>query len=376
MKIVLAGGGSGGHFYPLIAVAQEVNDLIKEEKLVGARLYYLSNSPYDPHSLFENQIEYHYVPAGKKRRYFSVLNFFDNFKIVLGVLVAIWKLYFIYPDVVFSKGGYASFPILFAARFLKIPVVIHESDSDPGRVNLWSAKFAVRIAVAYPEAMEFFPADRAALVGHPIRRELKFPISNGAHEFLHLSRETPVIFVTGGSQGAQMINDTLLDILPQLVERYQIIHQVGKANTKDVEQRAKIVLENSQFKDRYKLFPFLNTSAVQMIAGIADLIVSRGGAGSLFEIAHWGIPSIIIPIPEPISHDQRKNAFAYARSGGAAVIEQNNLTASVLLSEIKRLMDNPGLREVMKRGAKTFARPDAGRLIADEIIKIALQHEQ
>lgn len=374
MKIVFTGGGTGGHFYPIIAVAQAVGRLVEEERLVEAKLYYFSNSPYDAHLLFENRIEFHHISAGKWRRYFSVHNFWDQLKTLKGFLTAVWKLYLIYPDVVFSKGGYASFPTVLAARVLGLPVIIHESDSHPGRVSLWSAKFAKRIAVSYPEAMDFFPKDKTALTGNPIREELLSPISHGAHEFLKLDDKHPILFVTGGSQGASVLNDTVLDILPSLLKQYQVIHQVGKDNFPDIEKRSRTILEKTTDRDRYHLFAHLNSTALRMMAGVTDLVVSRAGS-AIFEIAIWGLPSIIVPIPEPISHDQRTNAFTYARSGGAIVIEQGNLTPSVLLSEINRLMSDNKMREKMSAGAKKFSHPNASRSIAEEIITLSLTHE-
>lgn len=377
MKIVFTGGGTGGHFYPIIAVAQAISQVAKERHLVDPKLYFFSNSPYDAKALFENNVEYHQISAGKWRRYFSLLNFTDTLKTGTGILKAIWKLYFLYPDIIFSKGGYAAFPTLFAARFLKIPVFIHESDSHPGRVSLWSAKFAIRIALSYPEAVEYFPKekDKAAITGNPIRDELLHPISVGAHEFLKLDKTVPLIYVTGGSLGAAKINDVLLDILPQLVEKYQVIHQVGEANYQDIQHRSNYLLNNNANRDRYKPFALLNTTALRMIAGVANLAISRAGS-TIFEIATWELPAIIIPIPESISHDQRINAFTYARSGAAVVIEQDNLTASVLLSEINRLLGNQKLLDQMKAGAKQFARPDAARTIAGELLNLALEHER
>lgn len=376
MKIVLTGGGTGGHFYPLMAVAEEINILIKERKLVAASLFYLAPEPYNRELLFENQITFYRVPAGKLRRYFSPRNLTDGLKTAWGIVVAIWRLYVLYPDVVFSKGGYASFPIIFAARFLKIPLIIHDSDSTPGRVSRWAGKFAARIALAFPSAAETFPPERVALVGNPIRRSLLYPIKQGAYEFLALDRAVPIIYITGGSQGAEIINETVLDILPALLEHYQIIHQAGEANLEGVKKRSQVILENQPTANRYKVFANLNSTALQMTAGVAQLVVSRAGAGLIFEIAHWGIPAILVPIPEDISHDQRTNAFTYARGGGAVVIEQQNLTPSILLSEINRLMENPELRKTMGQHARAFARPESGRLIAEEILKIALSHEE
>ncbi len=374
MKIVFTGGGTGGHFYPIIAVAEEINNQIREQKLVQPKLYYFAPDPYNEKLLYENNITFVKVSAGKMRRYFSLKNFTDGVKTFFGILGAFWKLYRIYPDVIFSKGAYASFPTLFAARFLGIPVIIHESDSHPGKVNLWSAKFARRVAISYPEASKYFPADKTAITGNPIRTEIMTPIKNGAHEFLGLDKNLPIVFVTGGSQGAGAINETLIDALPQIIEKYQVIHQVGKDNYEDIKKRVSVILEKNPNKDRYKLFDYLDSSAIKMAAGASSLVVSRAGS-VIFEIALWGLPSIIIPIPEPISHDQRTNAFTFAASGGAVVIEQDNLTASVLASEINRLMTNQTLRDQMSQALANFARKDAGQVIAKEILTLALEHE-
>src|SRR3989344_4523548 len=138
MKILFTGGGSGGHFYPIIAIAQEIKDVVKEERLLEPHLYYLSPDPYDKRMLFENNIIYRKSPAGKYRRYFSIKNFFDFFKTGWGIIKAVFQVFFIFPDVILSKGGYASFPTLLAARLFRIPLVIHESDSIPGKVNVWA----------------------------------------------------------------------------------------------------------------------------------------------------------------------------------------------------------------------------------------------
>lgn len=375
MKILFTGGVTGGHFYPIIAVAEEVRELVIEQKLVGVKLYFASIDQYNDRLLFENDIKFIPVTAGKIRRYFSIKNFFDLFKTAFGAIAAIWKLYWIYPDVVFGKGGFASFPMLLAARILRIPVVIHESDSHPGKVNLWAQKFAERIAVSYPEAVNYFPKEKTAWTGNPLRKEILNPIREGAHEFLKLKTDVPTIFITGGSQGAQMVNEAVLSILPELVKDFQVIHQVGKNNFEEMTSRSSVILSQSENKDHYRLYDYLNDAAIRMAAGVAGLVVSRAGS-TIFEIAHWGIPSIIIPLPESISHDQTTNAFTYARSGGAVVIEQTNLTPSVLLSEIRRIMGDQTLQESMRAGAKTFSRPDAARLIAKELINISLGHEQ
>ncbi len=374
MKIIFTGGGSGGHFHPIIAVAEQVKHLVEKRRLVNVKLYYLSTAPYDEDVLFEHNIEFRQVQAGKWRRYFSLKNFFDIFKTAIGIIKAIWQVYLIYPDVIFSKGGYASFPVVVAAKFLKIPLIIHESDSRPGRANLWASKFARRIAVSYPEAVNYFPNDKTAVTGNPIREELLTPLKNGAREFLKLDAERPVVFVTGGSQGATTLNDVVIDVLPRLVEKYAVIHQVGSANLAETRARVGVVLAKNPNAKHYQIFDYLDPTAIRMVAGVASVIVSRAGS-FVFEIAGWGIPSILVPIPESISHDQRTNAFTYARSGGAIVIEQENLTPSVLAGEIDRLISDPKILERMSEGAKTFARPDAAKTIAEELVRSALEHD-
>lgn len=375
MKIVFTGGGTGGHFYPIIAVIEKCVDLIDEEKIVDAKLYFFSPSPYNRKILFENGVRYERVSAGKMRRYFSFLTPVDLIKTAVGVIKAFFTLWAIYPDVVFGKGGYGSFPTLLAAKLLRIPVIIHESDSKPGITNAWAGRFADRIAISYPEAAKYFPKGKTAYTGQPVRKEILIPSTHGAFEYLGLSGTIPVILILGGSQGARVVNETILDALPTLIERYQIIHQAGNDNVREVEQTAGIILENSPYKNRYKVFGYLNDLAMRMSAGAASLVISRAGS-AIFEIAAWGLPSIIIPISEAISHDQTENAFNYARSGGCIVMEEKNLAPHMLISEIDKLIQNQTERERMKKAASQFYKPDAALKIAREILSIALKHEK
>jgi UDP-N-acetylglucosamine--N-acetylmuramyl-(pentapeptide) pyrophosphoryl-undecaprenol N-acetylglucosamine transferase len=374
MKILFTGGGSGGHFYPIIAIAEELNQIVRENKLVDVELYYMSPSPYNAGVLFNNNIIYKKNYAGKIRRYFSIMNFFDLFKTGWGVIKSIWEIFLIYPDVVFGKGGYASFPALFAARILRIPVVIHESDTRPGKVSKWAGKFATRIAVSYGEAAAYFPMEKVAHTGHPIRKEFFMPLATNAHEFLKLDPLLSTILILGGSLGSKRINEALLEVLPRLVEKYQVVHQTGKGNFEEVKKVAEAVLFQSEHKDRYRPYSYLDALTLRSAAGAANLVISRAGS-AIFEVAAWGIPSIMIPIPEEVSHDQTKNAFAYARTGSSEVIEENNLTGNILFAEVSRILGAPEIISKMKESAKLFVKPDAARKIADEILKIALRHE-
>lgn len=374
MKVVLTGGGSGGHFYPIIAVAQSINSIASEKKLVDTELIYISNNPYDEGLLFDNNITFKKNTSGKRRRYFSILNFIDLFKILFGTITATWTLFQIYPDVVFGKGGFVSFPTLFAARILRIPVIIHESDTVPGRVNKWAGKFAKRIAVAFPEATKYFPEDKVAVIGNPVRKELQNPVPEGAFDFLKLNKSIPVILVMGGSQGAEIINDHLMDALPQLLDRFQIIHQTGKEKLEQVEEMSRAMILDHPHKERYKIFSYLDTLAMRMAAGASSIVISRAGASAMSEISSWGVPSIIIPITDSNGDHQRQNAFAYARAGACSVIEEKNLSKNIIVSECNRIIDNPDIAEKMKKSAKEFNKPDASKRIAEEIIELALQH--
>lgn len=376
MKIIFTGGGTGGHFYPIISIAQAVNRISKEKKLIKPSMFFFSPTPYNPGLLYDNDIEYKKSSAGKLRKYFSLLNITDLFKTAWGVLNALIDVFDIYPDVVFGKGGFGSFPTLLAARILRIPVIIHESDTVPGRVNKWAGKFAHRVALSYPQAAEYFKAEKTAVTGQPLQRELLEPAGTGAHRYWNLEEGLPTILVLGGSSGAEKINNGVLDALPELLKSFQIIHQTGERNIKMIEETSNsILLNNARLKQRYKPKGYLTLLDERMAAGAADIIISRAGS-TIFEIASWGKPSIIIPIDESVSHDQTKNAFAYASSGAAEVIKESNLTPHVLIAEIRRIIDSPEITLRMCKAAKAFFKPGADETIAKEILGIALSHEE
>ena len=184
MRIVLIGGGTGGHFYPLIAVAEALEELCVERTLIEPELFYVGPPAFDATALLEHDIQYAPTSAGKIRRYPSILNIFSVFSNALGIVRSIFQLFHLYPDVIFSSGGYTAFPTLWAARILRIPIVIYDADATPGRVSLWSSKFAKWIALAHPDAAAKFPKrvrDRIACVGHPIRKEIQQPAKEGGY---------------------------------------------------------------------------------------------------------------------------------------------------------------------------------------------------
>ena len=378
MKIVITGGGTGGHFYPLIAVADKVFDLAQDKRLLKPEVYYLADKPYDAQLLHRKGIEFQKIYAGKARRYFSLKNISDMFKMVYGVVDTLVIMFKLYPDVVFTNGSYVAFPVLTAAKILRIPIFLHASDAIPSRTILTASKKARKISIAFPEAAEYLPKDdkKVALIGNPIRDDILTPLTNGAHEFLELDYNIPTVFIIGGSSGARIMNDAIVDALPQLLLDYNVIHQIGKQNYKETKGRADVVIYDHPFKNRYKPYAYLDTLAIRMSAGAADVIVSRAGGGSISEIAQWHKPSIVIPIPGKISRDQEKNAFSYARFDATVVMKQQNLSANLLISEITRILTNQNVKDEMTKGAASFAKPEAALKIAEEILEIALEHEK
>lgn len=369
MKIVLVGGGTGGHFYPLMAVAEAIVLRSMNEKLPIPTLYYMGPEPYNQASLNEHKIEYVYCPAGKVRRYRSGANVTDFFHIIAGIFVAIWKLFWIYPDVVMSKGGYTSVPVIIAAACLRIPSVIHESDAKPGRANLFAAKFARYIAISYKDAAQYFPKEKIALTGIPlpsttITAALSTPVV----------RERPLIFVTGGSLGAVRINNFILEALKELLLKYDVIHQTGDEQFKEVDTTASALIEDKTLIGHYKAVAFLSPDDFRATLNQSTVVVARAGSTTIANIALFGKPSILIPIPEEISQDQRTNAYAYARFGAAIVMEEENLTPHLLIAEIDRILMDPTMQAKMKDGAEHFIFPQASDTVARALLEIGLEH--
>lgn len=375
MKILLTGGGTGGHFYPLIAIAERINTLSREKKLLEVDLYYMSNGKYDEKSLTQNNISFVYVPTGKLRLYPSIKNVTDSFKIVTGIITACFKMFFIYPDVVISKGGHGAVPALFAARLLKIPIIIHESDTYPGRTNVWSGKFAKLITLAYKDNNEIFDKNKTAVIGLPIRNELlHVPAPSDGAKYYGLDEHIPTIFVYAGSLGAEKINNLILESLPELLKSYQIIHQCGIKNEVEVRSRTSIILEDHPYKNRYIIKPFLDVIDTRHAAAIASLVIARGNS-TLFEVAAWKIPAIVIPITKSNGNHQHTNAVAFVSMGAGVLLEEQNALSHLFISKINEILLHPDVWQKMHNSMKDFGDIDAAVEIAREAILIGESHE-
>lgn len=367
---MLVGGGTGGHFYPLIAIGESIRARLPE-----AELYYAGTEKYDETALASINARYVYIPSGKRRRYWSLLNYVDAVKVAFGFVLAVIRLYITYPDVLVSKGGYTSVPVVLAAAFLRIPIIIHESDAKMGSANVLALRFARHVIIAYEELASTLEHQSVHTLGIPIRKALLATPSPEAIESFGIDPNRPLLFVIGGSQGADRINRLILDSLDELLGTYTVIHQTGKSHIDLCTRSADTLIPDPEIRKHYRPFAFLNVEQMNNAYHLSQIVISRAGSNSIYEIALHGKPSIIIPIPEEVSHDQRTNAYAYARTGAAVVIEEKNLSDSLLRSEIDRIMQDTKVYEDMAHAAYAFGKTDVADRITALITDIAQEHQ-
>lgn len=357
-RILLVGGGSGGHVFPLIAVANSLR-----ERTTEIELQLWGNGEFAKLAAQKNNIIFKPLVASKLRRYFSILNIVDVFKLIPSLIQSMWLMYWYMPDVVFSKGGYASMMPALAAKFYHITVFTHESDSTPGLANKIISKIADKVFISFESSLLYYKASKTELVGNPVIKELAQGDHNQALSIFNLDPNKKTILILGGSQGAKRINDLVLESIFMLTKNYQIIHQTGES------QFASIKAEAEKYQNlNYRLYPFLNLEEMENAYAAADIIIARGGAGLLFEIALVGKPAIIIPLPLKSSRgDQIANAQEFSKFG-AVIIEEENLTPHILISQIEHLLRPENYTSISEK-IKLFAKPDA----ADKIAGILLQ---
>jgi UDP-N-acetylglucosamine--N-acetylmuramyl-(pentapeptide) pyrophosphoryl-undecaprenol N-acetylglucosamine transferase len=376
IRIVLTGGGSGGHIYPLLAVAEDIrnwaNDYKKEVEIT-----YMG--PKDNHSLIFVQKGFNIsnIVSGKIRRYFSFQNFLDVPKLFIGFFDALIKLYFIMPDVIFSKGGTGAFPVVLAASFYRIPIIIHESDARPGLTNLVSSYFAKKIFVSFPSVAKYFNPNRTEVTGTPVREELlqNRTTKEAAREMIGFTSSSPLIFIYGGSQGSKRINNIILENLKDLLEISQIIHQTGELNFNEVQEISNAILLETSFHNRYEVVPYL-TDDLRSVFDACDLVIGRAGSATIFEIAAFGKASILIPLKESANDHQKENAYAFAQNGASIILEEDNLFSQIFMNEIKKIILNENILIKMENSAKQFFMPDATDKISEGILKIALKKDK
>ncbi len=370
MKILFTGGGTGGHVLPIIAIVREIRKFSPQVKL---DFFYLG--PKDDFSkllLSQEGIQVKHIAAGKMRRYFTLKSFFQNlldilFKTPWGIVQSFFYIFFLAPDLIFSKGGFGSIPGVIAGWMLGVPLFLHEADSVPGLSNRILSKFSREVFVSFRKT-PYFSEKKMILVGNPIRREmLEVESKEEAKKFFKLYGEKPTILVLGGSQGAQRINDKLLEILPTFLKEFYVIHQCGEKNYDQVKAEAEAITKDWLEKS-YRIFPFLKEDKLKKAYSACDLVISRAGSGTIFETASFGKPSILVPLPESAQGHQVKNAYTYAEKGAAIVLEEINFTSRFVLEKLRFIFSNPGELEKMHKAALEFAKPLAGKTIAGYII--------
>ena len=323
-RIVLTGGGTAGHVTPNIALLPRLKEL-------GYEIHYIGSYHGIERKLIEQyQIPYYGISSGKLRRYFDWKNFSDPFKVIKGYSQARSILKKLKPDVLFSKGGFVSVPVVMAAKHRKIPAIIHESDITPGLANKLAIPHAYKVCCNFPETLEYLPSEKAVLTGSPIRRELLSGNRQNGLSYCHFQSGKPVILIMGGSSGSQFINEMVRSILPELLKTYQVIHLCGKDNL------------DASYNNMvgYAQLEYANKELSDLFAA-ADLVISRAGANAICELLALRKPNILIPLSANASRgDQILNAHSFERQGYSMVIEEEALNPTVLQNAVKNLYEN------------------------------------
>jgi len=366
MRIVFTGGGTGGHLFPIVAVARELKRTYQSPDGLPLEMLFVGPSTIGDDILEKEGIGKRFILAGKLRRYFSGHNFLDVFRVFIGFIQSLFIMFSYMPNVVFSKGGFGSVPVVLVAWLYRIPIMVHESDTVPGLSIRLAAKFSRRIAISFAHSATKFPAKKTAVTGIPLREELLSGSKEQAKTLFQLVGGKPVVLVLGGSQGAKSINEIIFLALRGLLEKCEIIHQCGQENYEEYKTTI-----GSNVPAGYHFCPFLDASQMSQALAAADLVVSRAGASTIFEIAACGKPSILIPLPHSASEHQKLNAYEYARSGAALALVEENLAPNFLKDRIFSLLADPAQLAKMSAAAKAFAKPQAAQQIAQEILNIA-----
>jgi len=380
-RILLVGGGSGGHVFPLIAVAEALRAVDSSVELMV-----LGNGPFLAEAATTAGLSFKTIQASGLRRYFSFRTLLTPFQIIIGFFQSLWILFAYMPDVMFTKGGYASVMPALVAKLYAIPIYTHESDSTLGLANRFISKLARVVFTSFESTTKYFnpppSADgssggKAVLVGNPVRSELLVGDKATALQQFNFRADKKTILVVGGSQGSKRINEAILEALVQLVNPsaggFQVIHQCGESQLASVkgiiDQYTKEGEESygPMISANYRLYPFFNTQDMGLAYAVADIIISRGGASNLFEISALGKPAIIIPLSTIASRgDQIDNAIEFQKYG-AVVIEEANITPHIIVNQIQELLDPARYAEISAK-IKTFAKPDAAKNIAQVLL--------
>lgn len=320
-RIILTGGGTAGHVTPNIALLPRLKEL-------GYDIQYIGSYNGMEKGLIEPLgIPYHGISSGKLRRYFSLQNFTDPFRVLKGFGEAKKLIKELQPDVIFSKGGFVTVPVVMAGKKCKVPTIIHESDMTPGLANKISIPAATKICCNFPETLEHLPKEKAVFTGSPIRQELLTGNADAALKFCGLSAGKPVILIIGGSLGSVVINNAVREILPDLLKDFHVIHLCGKGKVDD----------SLKSLEGYVQFEYIKSELKDLFA-LADVVISRAGANAICELLALHKPNLLIPLSANASRgDQILNARSFERQGFSKVLEEEELNKSTLLDSLQTL---------------------------------------
>ncbi|MBU3126705.1 undecaprenyldiphospho-muramoylpentapeptide beta-N-acetylglucosaminyltransferase [Clostridium tagluense] len=323
-KIIMTGGGSAGHVTPNLA-------LVPKLKMLGYEIEYIGTKEGIERKIIEGEnIKYYPISSGKLRRYFDMKNFTDPLKVIKGLFEAKKIMKIEKPDIVFSKGGFVSVPVVLAAYLCKIPVIAHECDITPGLANRLAAPYCTKVCVTFPEALNEIKNGKGVVTGNPIRRELFLGSKIKAKEICGFKNEKPILLIIGGSLGSKVINEAIRSKLEKLILKYSIIHICGENN-----------LDKSlQNKNGYVQFEYVKDELPHLLAA-ADLVVSRAGANAIFELLALRKPNLLIPLSAKASRgDQILNARSFEKSGYSMVLQDEELTPECLQMKIDELYND------------------------------------
>ena len=323
-RIILTGGGTAGHVTPNIALLPRLKELQYDIHYIG------SYNGIEKELISQFGIPYHGISTGKLRRYFSVQNFTDPFRVIKGMGEARKLIKILEPDVIFSKGGFVSVPVVLAGKGQHVPVIIHESDMTPGLANKISIPSATKVCCNFPETVNSLPKDKAVLTGTPIRQELLNGNREAGRQFCGFTADKPVLMIIGGSLGAASINDHVRKILPELLKEFQVIHLCGKGKMD----------ESLNGTEGYVQYEYIKEELPDLFA-LSDVVISRAGANAICEISALHKPNLLIPLSANASRgDQILNARSFERQGFSMVLEEEELTNETLLTAVHDLYDN------------------------------------
>jgi len=371
IKIVITGGGTGGHIFPLVAFVRFAKKFFEELNFAPVFYYVGPVNEFVRKAFQKEGVKIFSVFSGKIRRYITFssvfLNFLDFFKILLGFFQSLFLLFFIWPKFIFSKGGFGSFPVCLAGKFFGKKIFLHESDSVLGLANKILAKFSKIVFVSFKET-EVIPPSKKVFVGNIVRKEILQGDRERAKKKFSLVRDKKIILILGGSQGAQRINERIFEAINLFLENFELIHQVGPKNIAQAKALAEFLIK-PELKKYYHPFGFLEEEDLADALSVCDLVISRAGAGAIFEIALVGKPSILIPLKESAQNHQLYNAYAFVKSGACIVIEEENFTSRFLFEIVESLLSDEKKLKEMEEAAKNFAPKNTLELILKEIFR-------